>query len=94
MLKTGKIALLGVASSWFPPAFSVVGIANTKILGISADKTNVNGGAVSIGHPLGASGARIVMSLISVLHQENGTYGAAGICNGGGGASALVLKRA
>jgi acetyl-CoA C-acetyltransferase len=75
-------------------AFSVVGIANTKILGISADKTNVNGGAVSIGHPLGASGARIIMSLISVLHQENGTYGAAGICNGGGGASALVLKRA
>jgi acetyl-CoA C-acetyltransferase len=73
-------------------AFAVVGLANIKILEIDAAKTNVNGGAVSIGHPLGCSGARIVMSLISVLNQNNGKYGAAGICNGGGGASAMVIE--
>ncbi|MGB0837768.1 MAG: acetyl-CoA C-acyltransferase [Flavobacteriaceae bacterium] len=74
-------------------AFSVVGIANTKILSLDPEKVNVNGGAVSLGHPLGASGARIIMSLISVLHQENATFGAAGICNGGGGASAMIIKK-
>ncbi len=73
-------------------AFSVVGLANMKILEIDAAKTNVNGGAVSIGHPLGCSGARIVMSLMTVLQQNKGKYGAAGICNGGGGASALVIE--
>jgi acetyl-CoA C-acetyltransferase len=73
-------------------AFSVVGLANLKILDIDAAKTNVNGGAVSIGHPLGCSGARIIMSLISVLKQNQGSYGAAGICNGGGGASAMVIE--
>jgi len=74
-------------------AFSVVGLANIKILGLNAEKVNVNGGAVSLGHPLGMSGARIVISLLSVLHQNNAKYGAAGICNGGGGASALVVER-
>jgi acetyl-CoA C-acetyltransferase len=74
-------------------AFSVVGLANIKILGLDANKVNVNGGAVSLGHPLGMSGARIVMSLISVLEQNNGKYGAAGICNGGGGASAIVIEK-
>jgi len=73
-------------------AFSVVGLANMKLLDISADKTNVNGGAVSLGHPLGCSGVRIMVTLIHVLKQNNGTYGAAGICNGGGGASAVVIK--
>ena len=73
-------------------AFSVVGLANMKLLGIDASKTNVNGGAVSIGHPLGCSGARILVTLINVLKQNNGKYGAAGICNGGGGASAMVIE--
>jgi acetyl-CoA C-acetyltransferase len=73
-------------------AFSVVGIANSKILGITSEQVNVNGGAVSLGHPLGCSGARIIVTLINVLKQNNGVYGAAGICNGGGGASAVVIK--
>ncbi len=73
-------------------AFSVVGLANIQLLEIDAAKTNVNGGAVSIGHPLGASGARIIVSLINVLKQNNGKIGAAGICNGGGGASAMVIE--
>lgn len=73
-------------------AFSVVGLANIKLLDIEPAKTNVNGGAVSIGHPLGCSGARIIMSLITVLQQNKGRYGAAGICNGGGGASAMVIE--
>ncbi|CAL2081843.1 acetyl-CoA C-acyltransferase [Tenacibaculum sp. 190524A05c] len=74
-------------------AFSVVGLANTKILGISGDKVNVNGGAVSLGHPLGVSGARIVIALTSILKQNDAKIGAAGICNGGGGASAMVIER-
>lgn len=73
-------------------AFSVVGLANMKILGLDNNRVNVNGGAVSLGHPLGVSGARIVMALISVLKQNNGKIGAAGICNGGGGASAMVIE--
>lgn len=74
-------------------AFSVVGLANCKILGISEDVTNVNGGAVSIGHPLGVSGARIVIALTSILKQKNAKFGAAAICNGGGGASAMIIER-
>ena len=74
-------------------AFSVVGLANMKILEISNEKTNVNGGAVSLGHPLGVSGARIIIALISVLKQNNGKIGAAAICNGGGGASAMVIEK-
>ena len=73
-------------------AFSVVGLANIKKLGLDAEKVNVNGGAVSLGHPLGNSGSRIVVTLINVLKQNNGKYGAAGICNGGGGASAIVIE--
>ena len=73
-------------------AFSVVGIANIKLMGLDPAKVNVNGGAVSLGHPLGASGARIIISLINVLIQNQGRYGAAGICNGGGGASAMVIE--
>ncbi len=74
-------------------AFSVVAIANNQELGLSPDLVNVNGGAVSMGHPLGASGARIVVTLLSVLEQHDGRIGVAGICNGGGGASALVIER-
>ncbi|WP_041383877.1 acetyl-CoA C-acyltransferase [Polaribacter sp. MED152] len=74
-------------------AFSVVGLANMKILGISDKNTNVNGGAVSLGHPLGVSGARIVIALTSILKQNDAKIGAAAICNGGGGASALILER-
>ncbi len=73
-------------------AFSVVGIENTRRMKIDPAKVNVNGGAVSIGHPLGASGARIIVTLINVLHQNHAKYGAAGICNGGGGASAMVIE--
>ncbi|RZK42155.1 MAG: acetyl-CoA C-acyltransferase [Pedobacter sp.] len=73
-------------------AFSVVSLANNQELGLDAEKVNVNGGAVAIGHPLGASGARIVVTLLSVLAQNNGKIGVAGICNGGGGASAIVLE--
>ena len=73
-------------------AFSVVGLANIKILGLDPNKVNVNGGAVSLGHPLGSSGSRIIVTLINVLKQNNGKIGAAGICNGGGGASAMVIE--
>ena len=77
----------------FNEAFSVVGLANMKILGLSDKNTNVNGGAVSLGHPLGCSGVRILITLMSVLEQNNGKIGAAAICNGGGGASAMVIER-
>lgn len=73
-------------------AFSVVGLANIQKMGLDAAKVNVHGGAVSIGHPLGCSGARIIVTLINVLKQNNGKTGAAGICNGGGGASAMVIS--
>ena len=75
-------------------AFAVVGIANTKELGLDPAKVDVNGGAVSLGHPLGCSGVRILVTLLNVLKQNNAKYGAAAICNGGGGASAMVLERA
>jgi acetyl-CoA C-acetyltransferase len=73
-------------------AFSVVGLANIKLLKIDPAKVDVNGGAVALGHPLGSSGCRIIVTLINVLKQNNGKYGAAGICNGGGGASAMVIQ--
>jgi acetyl-CoA C-acetyltransferase len=73
-------------------AFSVVAIANNQNLKLNAAKVNVNGGAVSLGHPLGASGARIIVTLLNVLQQNSGKYGVAGICNGGGGASAIVIE--
>jgi len=73
-------------------AFSVVGIANNQALGLDPERVNVNGGAVALGHPLGSSGSRIVVTLVHALHQRGMRRGAAGICNGGGGASALVLE--
>jgi acetyl-CoA C-acetyltransferase len=90
------LAKSGVSKSdvsfWeFNEAFSAVAIANARILGLDLEKVNVHGGAVSIGHPLGASGARILVTLLNVLRQKNGTIGVAGICNGGGGASSVVI---
>jgi len=76
----------------FNEAFSVVGLANMKLLNIPDNKVNIHGGAVSLGHPLGCSGARILVTLLHVLAQEKARYGAAAICNGGGGASALVIE--
>ena len=73
-------------------AFSVVGIANTKILGLDPAKVDVNGGAVALGHPLGNSGSRVIVTLLHVLKQNNAKIGGAGICNGGGGASAIIIE--
>ena len=77
----------------FNEAFAVVGLANMKILGLTDKNVNVNGGAVSLGHPLGCSGARIIITLMNVLEQNNAKLGAAAICNGGGGASAMIIER-
>lgn len=74
-------------------AFSVVSLANNKLLALDPDKVNIHGGAVSMGHPVGCSGARIIVTLIHALHRTNGKYGCAGICNGGGGASAMVIEK-
>ncbi|KAF9150214.1 erg10, acetyl-CoA C-acetyltransferase [Linnemannia schmuckeri] len=74
-------------------AFSVVACANMKILGLTSENVNVNGGAVALGHPLGCSGARVIVTLVNVLQQKNAKIGVAGICNGGGGASAVVIER-
>ena len=93
-LQKAGLSLSDVDFFEFNEAFSVVGIANAKILGLENDKVNVNGGAVSLGHPLGCSGARIVVTLINVLEQNNAKIGAAAICNGGGGASAIVIEKA
>ena len=73
-------------------AFSVVGIENSRRMQLNPATVNVHGGAVALGHPLGASGARIIVTLINILKQNNAKYGAAGICNGGGGASAMVIE--
>ena len=91
-LKKGKIDKSEVDFFELNEAFSVVGLANMKLLDISSDIVNVNGGAVSLGHPLGSSGSRIVVTLINVLKQNKAEIGVAGICNGGGGASAIVIK--
>lgn len=77
----------------FNEAFSVVGLANIKLLGLTDKNVNVNGGAVALGHPLGCSGARILVTLLNVLQQRNASFGAAAICNGGGGASAVIMER-
>jgi acetyl-CoA C-acetyltransferase len=74
-------------------AFSVVSIVNNQKLKLDPNKVNVNGGAVSLGHPLGSSGSRILVTLIHVLQQNNARYGGVGICNGGGGASSVVIER-
>lgn len=91
-LKKAGLEISDIDFFEFNEAFSVVGLANSKILGLDAAKVNVNGGAVALGHPLGSSGSRIIVTLINVLKQNNGKYGAAAICNGGGGASAIVIE--
>ncbi|APS39657.1 MULTISPECIES: acetyl-CoA C-acyltransferase [unclassified Salegentibacter] len=92
-LKNAGVAQDDIDFFEFNEAFSVVGLANMKILGISDEITNVHGGAVSLGHPLGCSGVRILITLLNVLQQNNAKLGAAAICNGGGGASAMVIER-
>lgn len=92
-LKKAGLTLNDVDYFEFNEAFAVVGLANAKILGLDDSKINVNGGAVSLGHPLGCSGARIIVTLLNVLEQNNGKIGAAAICNGGGGASAIVIEK-
>ncbi len=91
-LKWAGIELKDVDFFELNEAFSVVGLVNTQILGIDSKKVNVNGGAVSLGHPLGSSGSRIVVTLANILQQNGGKYGVTGICNGGGGASAIVIE--
>jgi acetyl-CoA C-acetyltransferase len=92
-LSKGNLSISDLDFVELNEAFSVVALANMKELKLSPDRVNVNGGAVSLGHPLGCSGARILVTLIHVLKQNQGRYGAAGICNGGGGASAMVIER-
>ena len=92
-LSRAQVSLEDIDFFEFNEAFSVVGLANMKLLGLTDKNVNVNGGAVSLGHPLGCSGARILVTLIHVLHQNEAKLGAAAICNGGGGASAIVVER-
>ncbi|RMZ51926.1 acetyl-CoA C-acyltransferase [Flavobacteriaceae bacterium PRS1] len=92
-LAKANISINDVDYFEFNEAFAVVGLANMKLLGLNDSNVNINGGAVSLGHPLGCSGARIIVTLINVLEQNNAKIGAAAICNGGGGASAIVLER-
>ncbi|MBU3822769.1 acetyl-CoA C-acyltransferase [Flavobacteriaceae bacterium XHP0103] len=92
-LSKAGISLSDVDYFEFNEAFSVVGLANMKILGLNDSNVNVNGGAVALGHPLGCSGVRILITLLNILEQNNAKIGAAAICNGGGGASAIVIER-
>jgi acetyl-CoA C-acetyltransferase len=90
--KKAGLALSDIEYYELHEAFSVVGIANTRLMELDPAKVNVNGGAVALGHPLGASGARIIVGLINILKQNKARYGAAGACNGGGGASAMIIE--
>ena len=92
-LEKAEIKISDVDYFEFNEAFSVVGLANMKILGLNDKNVNVNGGAVSLGHPLGCSGVRILITLLNILEQNNARIGAAAICNGGGGASAIIIER-
>ncbi|MBN9295159.1 MAG: acetyl-CoA C-acyltransferase [Flavobacteriia bacterium] len=92
-LKKANLKIEDVEYWEFNQAFSVVGIANAKILGLNPEKVDVNGGAVALGHPLGNSGSRIIVTLINVLKQNNAKIGGAAICNGGGGASAMIIEK-
>ena len=95
MPKAAAIAGLKVSDIDFfelNEAFAVVGLTNNKLMGLDANKVNINGGAVALGHPLGSSGSRIIVTLINVLKQNNAKFGGAAICNGGGGGSAMVIE--
>jgi acetyl-CoA C-acetyltransferase len=91
-LKHANVDIANVDAFEINEAFSVVALSNMKILGIQEDKVNLHGGAVALGHALGASGARITTTLLGVLKEKKGKVGCAGICNGGGGASAIVIE--
>lgn len=91
-LKHAKVDKKDIDAFEINEAFSIVALANMKLLGVEEDKVNLHGGAVALGHPLGASGARIVTTLLGVLREKKGKLGCVGICNGGGGATALVLE--
>jgi len=91
-LHLAKVEISNVDFFEINEAFSAVAVANQRIQGIDSDKCNVYGGGVGLGHPLGSSGSRIIGTLISVLSQEGGSLGCAAVCNGGGGASAIVIK--
>jgi acetyl-CoA C-acetyltransferase len=91
-LKKANLTIEDIGFFEINEAFSSVALANIKILNLDIKKVNVNGGAVALGHPLGSSGSRIVVSLINILKQNNGKYGIASICNGGGGASAIIVE--
>lgn len=93
MLKRAGLTMQNIDYHEINEAFAAVALANMKLLDLDPSKVNVNGGAVALGHPLGASGARIILSLMNVLRQKNGTLGMASICNGGGGASAIIIER-
>lgn len=93
MLKRTGLTMADIEYHEINEAFSAVALANMQLLDLDHAKVNVHGGAVALGHPLGMSGARIILSLINVLKQKNGTLGMASICNGGGGASAMILER-
>eukprot|EP00349_Pseudokeronopsis_sp_Brazil_P000223 CAMPEP_0202959308 /NCGR_PEP_ID=MMETSP1396-20130829/3524_1 /ASSEMBLY_ACC=CAM_ASM_000872 /TAXON_ID= /ORGANISM="Pseudokeronopsis sp., Strain Brazil" /LENGTH=212 /DNA_ID=CAMNT_0049677807 /DNA_START=573 /DNA_END=1210 /DNA_ORIENTATION=+ len=93
MMKKYKMNIKDIEYFEFNEAFSSVGIANQRLLELDPERINVHGGAVALGHPVGMSGARIVLSLINVLRTKNATLGAAAICNGGGGASSLIIER-
>lgn len=93
MLKRTGLSMQDIEYHEINEAFAAVSLANMKLLDLDPSKVNVHGGAVALGHPLGMSGARIILSLINVLRQKNGTLGMASICNGGGGASAIIIER-
>jgi acetyl-CoA C-acetyltransferase len=92
LLKKNNLSVNDIDCFELNEAFSVVGLANIKILNLDKNKVNINGGAVSLGHPLGNSGSRIIVTLINVLNQNKSKIGVAGICNGGGGASAMLIE--
>ena len=92
LLKKNNLSVDDIDCFELNEAFSVVGLANIKILNLDKNKVNINGGAVSLGHPLGNSGSRIIVTLINVLNQNKSKIGVAGICNGGGGASAMLIE--
>jgi acetyl-CoA C-acetyltransferase len=91
-LQKAKLTLKDIDFVEINEAFAVVALANAKLMGIPLEKLNVFGGAVALGHPLGSSGCRIVITLLNVLRTKGGKYGMAGICNGGGGASAIIVE--
>ena len=92
VLKRAGLNISNIDYFEYNEAFSVVVLANSKLLDLNPEKVNINGGAVALGHPIGASGARIIQSLLSAFRTKGGKYGLAGICNGGGGSTAMIIE--